>query len=109
MPEYSDAARRCSDVINAVITFNGIDAVGRWVAVRLIDGSSDSVLYDTKADAVAHQLHETLCAYVCITPDGMSPASAETYLTWNRRLYDAGMRLSDPEHVVRAPLRRESL
>lgn len=103
-----DAARRCSDAVNSQITFRGEGAFGRWVAVRLSDGGSDGILYDTKADAVRHQLHETLCAYICITPGGMTPSDALSYLRTNRKLYDAGMRLSDPDRHVQMPLRKEN-
>lgn len=107
--KYSDAARRCSETINAKLTFHGWSAVGRWVAIRLSDGGSDGVLYDTKADAVRHQLHEMQCVYVCITGDGMSPAAAESFLSTNRKLYEAGMRLSDPDTMVHLPNRKELL
>lgn len=93
---YSDAARRCSDVINLHVAAHKFNAFGKWAAIRLSDGGSDGVLYDTKADAVRHQLHETQCAYVCIPADGMGPREAEIYLEFNRKLYDNGMRLSDP-------------
>lgn len=104
-----DAAKRCSETINAKLAFYGPDAAVRWVAIRLSDGGSDGNLYDTKTDAIRHQLHETLCAYVCITPDGMSVDSARRYLKLHRKLYDAGARLADPETMIHAPLRRESL
>jgi len=102
-----DAARRCSDTVNAMLTFHGENAAGRWVAVRLSDGGSDGVLYDSKEDAVDHQLHETLCAYICILPTGMPVEHAKSYLRTNRKLYDAGMRLSDPDKHVQMPARRE--
>lgn len=104
-----DAAKRCSDTINGHLTFKGESAIGRWVAIRLSDGGSDGNLYDTKPDAVRFQLHENLCAYVCITPDGMSKDSALSYLRTNRKLYDSGMRLSDPDRMVHLPSRRENL
>lgn len=94
---YSDAARRCSDVINTHVAVHKFGAFGKWAAIRLSDGGSDGVMYDTKADAVRHQLHETQCAYVRIPLDGMSAREAEIYLEFNRKLYDAGMRMSDPE------------
>lgn len=102
-----DAARRASDHIAAILTFNGISACGKFVAIRLSDGGSDGVLYDTKPDAVRHQLHENMCAYVCILPTGMPVGEAKSFLRTNRRLYDAGMRLSDPDHVIQTPMRRE--
>ena len=75
----------------------GFDACRKWVAVRLRDGRSDGVLYDTKRDAVRHQSDEKLSAYVCIPPNGMTPCRAESFLSTMRRLYDAGWRLTDPD------------
>jgi hypothetical protein len=93
-PTYSDAARRCADIVT-LHTVCG--QVGRWVAIRLSDGGSDGAVYDTRADAVRHQLHEQLCAYVKIQPDGMSARAAHEFLRYHRDLYDAGFRLPDPE------------
>lgn len=97
---YSDAARHCADAVNLHVMVDHVNAIGKWVAVRLADGESDGVLYDTKADAVRHQLHETMCAYVCIPPGGMPVADAEVYLRTMRQLYDAGYRLADPDKHV---------
>lgn len=102
-----DAARRCADAYNFQITVHGENAYGRWIAVRLIDGSSDATLYDSKADAVRHQLHEMQCAYICIVPGTMTADDAESFLRTNRKLYDAGLRLSDPDRHVQTPLRKE--
>lgn len=107
--EELDAARRCSDAVNSALTFYGADAAGRWIAVRLSDGGSDGKLYDTKPDAVRHQLHETLCAYICIVPTGMPVDHALSFLRTNRKLYAAGMRLSDPDRHVQMPTRKEML
>jgi len=68
---------------------------GRWVAIRLSDGGSDGNTYDTREDAVRHQLHETLCAYAVVRPDDMSPKAAEAFLRVHREIYDAGYRLAD--------------
>lgn len=91
---YSDAARRCSDIVRQAIVDKH---AGKWFAVRLSDGGSDGVPYDTKGDAVNHQLHEQQCAYVKIPVDDMTPRAADLFLRVNRQLYDAGMRLADPE------------
>jgi hypothetical protein len=92
---YSDAARRCADhvTVRALIAGN----TGKWVAIRLSDGDSDGVVYDTWRDAVRHQLHETQCCYIKIPPDGMTPVQAERYMNIHRALYDGGHRLVDPE------------
>jgi len=105
--EQLDAARRCSDAVNSALTFYGDGACGRWIAVRLSDGGTDGQLYDTKADAVRHQLHEMMCAYICIVPTGMPVDDARRFLAVNRKLYDAGMRLSDPDRQVQMPTRKE--
>lgn len=96
MPEVtaSEAGRRCSDIIAMHIVAG--DA-GRWAAIRLSDGGSDGIAYDTKSDAIRHQLHETLCAYVRIPRDAMPAAEATRFLGINRMLYDKGYRLADPD------------
>lgn len=100
---FSDAARRCSDAVNLAL-IGQAGAAGRWMAFRLSDGGTDHVLYDSKAAAVRHQLHETLCAYLKIPPTGVSPRLAEVFLRFNRQLYDAGMRMTDPDAHVNTPL-----
>ena len=97
---FSDEARRASDIINMHLVANPANA-GKWVAIRLSDGGSDGVLYDSKGDAVRHQLHEQQCCYVCIPPTGMPPMEAEVFIRFNRHLYDAGFRMPDPDS--RAP------
>lgn len=104
-----DAARRCAEAYNFQLTAHGMNASGKWIAVKLADGSSDATLYDSKADAVRHQLHENLCAYICIMPARMPVDDALSVLRTHRKLYDAGMRLSDPDKHVQLPTRREFL
>lgn len=102
----SAPAQRCAEIINQAV----VDGHGRrWVAIRLSDGGSDGVIYDTRADAIRHQLHETQCVYVSVPMDGMSTAAAQRYLEINRQLYAAGARLADPEHEVIMPTRVEQL
>lgn len=103
----ADAARRCSDIIRTHIIAGH---AGRWAAIRLRDGGSDGTAYDTRRDAICHQLHETLCAYVRIPPDDMPPAHAARFLAFHRRVYDAGHRMADPdgpEPIM--PMTREGL
>lgn len=100
---FSDAARRASDIINTHIAALGWHSRGKWVAIRLSDGGSDDVVYDSRADAVRHQLHETQCCYVQLPPTGTTPMEMESFLAFNRKLYDNGMRLQDPERHVHMP------
>lgn len=93
----TDAGRRLSDAVQLALAVGGR---GRWVAGRLSDGGTDGNVYDTRADAIRHQLHEDQCAYVQIPPTGMPPAEATAYLEFQRRRVDAGMRMVDPEQGV---------
>ncbi len=90
----SDAARRCSDAVRLHIAAG---MAGKWAAIRLSDGGSDGTAYDSRADAIRHQLHETQCAYVKIPLDDMPPDHAERFLAFHRKAYDAGFRLTDPD------------
>jgi len=90
---FSDAAKRLSDTVNMHAIAG---SWGKWIAVRLSDGGTDGVLYDSRADAIRHQLHEKLCAYVLVPIDGMTLRAAESYMRFVRQAYDAGFRLADP-------------
>lgn len=95
--DVSDEGRRASDHVNLHLSAIAVrDAVNKWVAIRLSDGGSDGTLYDTRKDAVRHQLDEFLCAYVSILPNGTTPVEMTRYLVLCRQLYDKGLRLSDP-------------
>lgn len=98
MPESQsatlDIGKRASEVIHLHVLGNN---VGKWVALRLEDGSSDGIPYDTRPDAIRHQLHEQLCCYVKVPPDGMPPKDAMQFILINRALYAQGYRLADPD------------
>lgn len=93
---YSDEARRASDIINLHLLADQSGNVGRWVAIRLSDGSSDNVLYDCKCDAKIHQLHEKQCVYVQIQPTGLSAKDAHILIQMYRDMYDKNMTMPDP-------------
>jgi hypothetical protein len=103
-----DAAKRAFDIVRGLATFNDYDTRmhSPYVAIRLSDGGSDQVLYDTKRDAVRHQVHEQQCAYFSFrnSPNGFaSPRDAAIYLAWHRAAYDNGMRLVDPDDPTGGP------
>lgn len=87
-----DSARRASDVVNTHLLADRAGNLGRWVAIRLSDGGSDGVVYDSPADAANAQLHYQTCAYVQIQPGGMPPREAAGMLAYHRAVYDAGNR-----------------
>lgn len=98
----AEAAYRMSDTIALHLAANSdiMNAVGKWAAFRLSDGSSDGILYDAREDAIRHQFHELQCCYVCIPLTGMSPRDALSFLQTHRKLYDAGFKLTDPGILV---------
>jgi hypothetical protein len=106
LPDWSDAAKRASDIVNGYRAFVPWDELKtKVIAIRLSDGGSDGVLYDSKREAVKHQVDEFLCAYVFMRNlmGGATPREMELYLKWNRDAYDAGMRMPDPMDVNGGP------
>lgn len=80
---HSDAAKRLSDTYNLHIVSGA--SKGSVFAVSLADATSDHVLYESRADAVAHQRHnEGWKAFVRIGPGHMSVCEAASRLRWER-------------------------
>jgi hypothetical protein len=75
------------------------NSIGKWFAVKLADGESDGVLYDSKRDAVTHQKHmEMYYAYVQVGPWQMTVDDAAAFLKLHRAMYSKGVRLADRDH-----------
>lgn len=91
--QISDAAKRLSDAVNLAALSGG---VGKWLACALSDGRTDHTLYDSRPDAVAHQLSAVHYCFVQVMPGGMEPREADSYLSYWRQLHDAGGRFHDP-------------
>lgn len=97
--EHSDAAKKVSDQYRLHRLADPIGNLGGWIAVALNDGASDGVLYASRKDCVTHQRHnEMWYAYIQIIPSDMAPCDAEIFLAVHRRMYDKGIRLTDPDH-----------
>jgi hypothetical protein len=95
---HSDAAKRLYDTYNIHRIALGNGAIGRWFAAALADGRSDDVLYDNKRDCVIHQHHdEDYYTYIKIIPPSMKLCDAEVMLKTARNIYNAGMRVADPD------------
>lgn len=76
---------------------------GRYIAVRLADGSSDGVAYDTRAQAIEHQRNSpSRCAYFRIPLERWSARTCDVLLWYVRKTYDAGNR-EDPAHALIIP------
>lgn len=115
--EEIDSAKRLSGIVNSMVIIHPLEVVlNSWIAISLKDGSTDGVLYDTRADAVRHQYHETQCAYLSLrgAPAGMPVEEAHVYLKFHRDAYDAGYVFTDPERPnggmdMRMPIANEDV
>lgn len=100
-PDIVDAGKRASDHINIHINFGQwSDLVTKWMAVKLADGGSDGVLYDSFREAASHQFSENLCAYFTFKSCGGNAVTARDIGLWLqfwRDAYKAGIRAVDPE------------
>lgn len=101
----TDRGRFLSEALH---TAHAAGGEGRWIAARLSDGKTDGNLYDSKADAVRHQLDETQCAYMPVPPFPMPEHEATLWLELNERIYASGRRLSDPDEIAAARLGQEA-
>jgi hypothetical protein len=54
------------------------------------------VIYDSRQDAIRHQIHETQCMYLRVIPTLMTAAEATALVVLHRKAYAAGMRMIDP-------------
>lgn len=98
--QIGDAAKRMSGIINGLLTFmQPWDLRTKWIAIRLADGGHDGVLYDSREDAIRHQIDERFCSYVCMGSmlSGAKPLDCAIYLEFHRQAYDSDMRLHEPE------------
>lgn len=105
-----DAAKRMADTIRLHQAVVGKDELlsGRYVAVRLADGGSDGVLYDTRAEAINGQRNSpSRCAYFQVPLQRWSEATCDTLLWYVRGCYDSGFR-EDPSHQLVIPQGKEN-
>lgn len=95
----TDAAKRMHERINLMLIAQPWEVLKTsWMAFKLEDGDSDGVLYDTREDAIKHQLHENLCAYFFLRTalGGVPLRDCQLFLNIHRQVYDAGGRFTEP-------------
>jgi hypothetical protein len=100
--QVTDAARRMSDLINLILTFNDAWSIRtKWMAFKLQDGSSNSALYDTKLQAVRGCSNEKYYCFFCFRNalGGVDPFGCQIFLDVSRHQYDIGAPLADPDDV----------
>jgi hypothetical protein len=90
---YGDDACRASEQVNLHL-FAHPDNIRGFVALRLADGGSDGVLYDSRKDAVVAKFpNEALYIYIQAQP-GFTPKVAQRILEIHRQSYEAYKRLT---------------
>jgi hypothetical protein len=95
----TDAGKRMSDMVNAMVTFKGWDELQNgYMAFRLDDGSSNGTLYDSYEDAIKYT-DEQRHAYFCFRQamGGANPKDCEIFLTYWRYARAAGVPVKIPE------------
>ena len=99
--EERDAVQRLCDAVNVHVQAIGSEAFGKYVAVRLEDGRSvDGNLYDTRADAVRHTIHDPWCFYVKVNPGGIQEREAWVVLGYARQAKKNGVVFQNEEPVI---------
>jgi hypothetical protein len=81
------AGARMADVLNAAVIASGTAAAGRWMAFALDDGSSDKVIYDTRAEAI--RFSRQPCHFEQLRPAGYGPDECAMTLAYARSLHQA--------------------
>lgn len=97
---YSDAAHRMSDAVAQALTDYGHVAWGKYMAFRMSDARGDGRVYDDRREAIRFQTGLDVMCYVRITPDGMTPRVAQTFLDGHRQVHAAGMQWPHPQDTT---------
>lgn len=79
-----DASKRMADQVTLHALAGG---TGRFCLIRLVDGSSDDTVYDSREAVESHKTHPAQIP-VLIPPGGMRAAEAEEVLHYFRDLYE---------------------
>lgn len=98
---HSDAAKRVSDACMLAWTFHGYDCVGKFMAFKAEDGSSDNEIYPRMKDAERHNPC-TSHFYIAMHPGGIGECEAEILLIFYRGALRRGFRQSDPDITGKA-------
>lgn len=99
--EEKDAVQHLCDAVNMHVQAIGGEAFGKYVAIRLQDGKSpDNALYDTRGDAVRHNINDPWCFYVKVAPGGIQAREAWVVLGYARQAKKAGAVFQNEEPIV---------
>src|SRR6266850_2689201 len=80
---HMDASKRVRDeyLLHRLAASDAMENVGKWIACRLDDGSSDHILYDTRSDAVRHHRNNAnFYTYIKMVAPSMNACEAYVML-----------------------------
>lgn len=104
LQKETDAGQRIVDAVNLALVANTdtLTNVGKWMAFKLEDGSTDHTIYDHKQDAVNDKKSRAKdYCYLKIDPQGIPLKHALHFLKINRHpMIDT----TAPEHVINPAL-----
>lgn len=99
--EEKSAVQHLCDAVNVHVQAQGSEAFGKYVAIRLEDGKSpDGALYDTRGDAVRHNINDPWCFYVKVNPGGIGPREAWVVLGYARQAKKNNVVFQNEEPIV---------
>lgn len=106
-PEEISSAKRMMDAVNIHVHAILAEGTGRtkpgYVAIRLDNGGPakpDNPLYDSRADATRHNIHNTEVCFVKVGYETMSLREAITYLQMNRMARKRGVIFTEEEVIT---------
>jgi hypothetical protein len=104
--ELIDAGKRIADEYGMHRLADPIGNLGMFMAVRLSDGTSDHHLYpsmDIARRMIGKRDNEDNWMYIQIVPTTLHARDAGILLRTNRKLHDAGIRVSSMDGKVMIP------
>lgn len=101
--ELADLGKRIAAEYNMHRVADPIGNLGKFLAFALQDASTDHVLYDSMKDARAHMIDEDRYMYVQLVPATMDSRDAALLLRAQRKMYSAGIRVSEMDGRTMIP------
>jgi hypothetical protein len=96
--QFSDDCKKLSDSVNMHMLAGN---AGQFAAYKLQDVSTNNTVYPNRKEAVRILWpNQDYYFFVWVPPGGMDLLEAATYLQYNRDLYEAGMKMPDPDDAV---------
>lgn len=96
MSAHPDDIKRLTDGYMDALMVDRTGRKGKWMAFALSDGSTSGVVFDTYKEAKKFN-QDRPCLVLQLQPDGIRPKAAKAILEFHRGLWDAGLRLGDPD------------